>query len=354
MFEQQLVLFDYNNLDLETRVIVQQRTSEIKSLMKRAAQDIIEIGQKLIEVKTKLRHGAFGDWLKLEFDWSDNTAHRFIQVAKSFGQIPQIGDFAPSALYLLAENSTPEFAREEAIARADSGEAITYSTAKTIVEFHKSNIELEQPEVLTYDDWISSAPRPQDIIPISFPTVPPPPGQSQPMGLLAQSLNDSWRTPERYIEAARQVLGQIDLDPASSVIANETIKAGKFFTKEDNGLDQPWFGNVWINPPYGKTNNLSNQGLFAQKLILDYHAGRVKQGIILVNLYSGYGWFAPLRVLPMCMVDHRISFIDPTTDQEGDEAKASSVFIYVGKDPARFYRIFKQFGPCSQPSYEWF
>ena len=39
----------YAALDTETRIIVQQRTSEIKALMKRAATDIIEIGQKLIE-----------------------------------------------------------------------------------------------------------------------------------------------------------------------------------------------------------------------------------------------------------------------------------------------------------------
>jgi phage N-6-adenine-methyltransferase len=174
------------------------------------------------------------------------------------------------------------------------------------------------------------------------------------MTLLTSSQNDSWRTPPRYIEAAREVLNGIDLDPASSDIANETVKAMSYFTKEDDGLAQPWIaGTVWINPPYGKTNNLSNQGLFAHKLIAEHISGNVGEGIILVNIYSGYGWFAPLRTLPMCLVDHRISFIDPATDEEGDEAKASSVFIYVGKDPRKFYQVFKQFGPCGQFSYDW-
>jgi hypothetical protein len=158
--------------------------------------------------------------------------------------------------------------------------------------------------------------------------------------------------PFKYLEAARLVLGGIDLDPASSAIANETVKAKYFLTKEDNGLNHAWFGTVWINPPYGKTNNLSNQGLFAHKLIQEYMDGHVTAGIILVNLYFGYGWFAPLRTYPMCLVDHRISFIDPSTDEEGDEAKASSVFIYVGKDHERFRQIFKQFGPFAWPSYQ--
>ena len=56
----ELTLFDYASLEPETRIVVQQRTSEIRGLMRRAAQDIIDIGLKLIEVKERLPHGAFG------------------------------------------------------------------------------------------------------------------------------------------------------------------------------------------------------------------------------------------------------------------------------------------------------
>lgn len=47
----QPTLFDYGDLDPDIRIEVQQRTGEIKSLMKRAAQDIIDIGVKLTEAK---------------------------------------------------------------------------------------------------------------------------------------------------------------------------------------------------------------------------------------------------------------------------------------------------------------
>src|SRR5262245_13067731 len=38
-----------------------------------------------------------------------------------------------------------------------------------------------------------------------------------------------WYTPPQYIAAARAVLGAIDLDPASSEIAQTTVQAGAFF-----------------------------------------------------------------------------------------------------------------------------
>lgn len=135
----QQTLFDYQQLDTETRIVVQQRTTEIKALMRRTAQDIIEIGQKLIEVKAALNHGQFGPWLEAEFEWGTAQAARFMQVADKFGgsQIYQIDKLAPSALYLLAAPSTPDEARQEAIDRARNGESVTHSLAKEIVNGHK-------------------------------------------------------------------------------------------------------------------------------------------------------------------------------------------------------------------------
>lgn len=124
--------FDYDSLDSAAAVFVQQQTRAIQFLMKRSAEDIVEIGRRLIEVKQRLGHGRFGVWLSAEFEWTQETARRFMKVAQQFGQNPQIVDFAPSALYLLAEPSTPAPARSEAIARAEAGESITHKAALEI------------------------------------------------------------------------------------------------------------------------------------------------------------------------------------------------------------------------------
>ncbi len=126
--------FDYTSLDVETSQFVQEQTGEIRGLMKRTAQGIVEIGQKLIEVKEKLGHGQFLTWLEIEFEWHRDTANKFMQVARQFGSLDlsKVSAFDISALYKLAAPSTPDAAREEAIARAEAGESITYTNALAI------------------------------------------------------------------------------------------------------------------------------------------------------------------------------------------------------------------------------
>jgi len=132
----QLTLFDYNALDLEDKIVVQQKTDEIKTLMRRTAQDVFDIGQKLSEIKARLGHGHFGNWLKAEFQWSDRTAQNFIRVYESF-KSENIADlnFSQTALYVLA--AAPEEARLEAIELAKE-KAIPLAEVKEIVEKHKT------------------------------------------------------------------------------------------------------------------------------------------------------------------------------------------------------------------------
>lgn len=63
----------------------------------------------------------------------------------------------------------------------------------------------------------------------------------------ARMKNDEWLTPPEIVKA----LGEFDLDPCSPVVRPwET--AAKHYTREDDGLVQPWQGRVWLNPPFGR------------------------------------------------------------------------------------------------------
>ena len=130
--------FSYDELDNETRFLVGQRTSEIKNLIHRSAQDVFDIGQKLIEVKEKLDHGRFLIWLNTEFNWSKSAARQFMQVARQFkrGNFTDL-NIAASALYLLASNTTSVAARQQALERATQGKIINRLEAKSIIAQHK-------------------------------------------------------------------------------------------------------------------------------------------------------------------------------------------------------------------------
>lgn len=144
-----ITAFDYSTLDLETRIVVQQKTSEIKERIQRSASSIIEIGARLSEVRAKLEGGSFDGWLKTEFDWSRRTAYNFIGVHEQFGRanFAQL-DIAASALYLLAAPSTPPEAREAALGRAKAGEKVTHGMAQMLIEEYKP----EPPAALPLPD----------------------------------------------------------------------------------------------------------------------------------------------------------------------------------------------------------
>lgn len=158
--------------------------------------------------------------------------------------------------------------------------------------------------------------------------------------------SNEWYTPAMYIEAARSVMDGIDLDPASCEVANQTVRASHYYTKEDNGLMQPWYGRVWCNPPYGRTTNQHGSYLehFSRRLIDQYERGNVEQAILLIPANTGTSWFPPLCRYLLCFPPYRLHFYTER-GKASDTASFGSVFVYFGSNSARFIEIFSRFGP---------
>lgn len=151
-----------------------------------------------------------------------------------------------------------------------------------------------------------------------------------------------WYTPSKYIEAARHVLGAIDLDPASSRQANETVKATNILTIRDNGLEKPWDGRVWLNPPYALIDGESSAGKWGAKLIEEYRSGRCSAAVLLVNAVTDAGWFQPLFDFPICFTDHRIEFYTPSGQPRSPVS--GNAFVYFGEHVKDFARAFEEIG----------
>jgi ParB family chromosome partitioning protein len=147
-----------------------------------------------------------------------------------------------------------------------------------------------------------------------------------------------WHTPEVYLKAARAVMGEITLDPASCEVANQRVKAFHYYTEENSGLDRQWHGNVWLNPPFDKSKEWVN------KLLQEYKIGNVKQAILLCKFVPNYVWFKPLVNYPMVVADHRVSFLKLDGRPGGSKLDVPIVFIYLGANIQTFRELFGCFG----------
>lgn len=125
--------FNYAVLDPESRIVVRQKTTEIHRLVKRAAAALVELGQLLLDVKAQLRHGRWMPWLTAEFDWTDRTAQRYMQLAREF-KSDTVSDLPVKALHLLAAPSTAQEARDEVQKRIADGLRLDYEDVKDIAD----------------------------------------------------------------------------------------------------------------------------------------------------------------------------------------------------------------------------
>ena len=150
---------------------------------------------------------------------------------------------------------------------------------------------------------------------------------------------NEWYTPYEFIEAALLTMGSIDLDPASSELANKTVKATEFYTAKNNGLTKPWTGNVWLNPPYAQP--LISQ--FCDKLALELSA--INQAIVLINNATETKWFQGIAELSssICFPSSRIKFIDKQGNRCGAPLQGQAL-LYFGDNRVLFKRNFSKFG----------
>ena len=153
--------------------------------------------------------------------------------------------------------------------------------------------------------------------------------------------NNEWYTPPKFIELARQVMGGIDLDPATSEVANRVVQAPKIFTADDDGRAQQWNGRVWMNPPYAQPL----MGDFAEAVASKYESGEIDQACILVNNGTETQWFQ--RMLgaadAVCFPKTRIKFLDPDGNPSGAPLQGQAI-LYMGGNVKAFSNLFAEEG----------
>ena len=120
---------------------------------------------------------------------------------------------------------------------------------------------------------------------------------------LMSSASDEWYTTPDIIDAAIACMGRIDLDPCSNSHESPNVPASRHYTKEDDGLSLPWFGNVYVNPPYGTAIPL-----WVDKIISEYQSGNIERCVLLLPARTDTQWFRKMAEYPKCFMFGRIKF----------------------------------------------
>lgn len=175
------------------------------------------------------------------------------------------------------------------------------------------------------------------------------------------SASNEHYTPRQIVEAARTVMGGIDLDPASCRLANSIVRAKMFYTMGDDGLSRPWFGRVFCNPPGNKLGNRSHAQLFFFRAVEQWLTRAVEQVIFLafnlelLRLSQADSKLPSVLRFPLCVPSERLEFL--SADEHG-QLKAqtkpthTNAIIFMpgaASELAAFERAFSPFGDVLVP-----
>ena len=280
---------------------INQAQQEIDQQVNRTIDLAIAQGHRLIQAKRLCQHGEWISWLSENTSIGRKQAAKYMRVASNEDQVLEIA------------------------ANVSSGGHLTVNQAAASLAESKKPPAEEPPELDDFD---------QETDPVQTP-----PAKTVGPGAHSEGTDNEWYTPPAEIELIRLALGGgIDVDPCSNAHAQKTIKAGIHYTKENSGLNQPWEGTVFMNPPYSKGLCQS----FCEKLVSEIEAGNITSAITLTNAGTDTSWFRTLQGACTAMVfTKRIQFVKEN-GEANDRNTKGQVYFYFGKNTKLFSETFSE------------
>jgi len=287
-------LFTYAETMIQTK---DGRLVELETTIERGLKTFVDVGSALLEIRdSKLyrkEHSTFEDYCRDRWNISRVHAHRLIEAAEVTINLLPIGNILPATESQARPLTSlePEQQREAwklAVETAPEGKVTAEHIQETVNK-------IKNP-------------------------------------VLYSSNSDDWFTPFVIIDRVLKVIPTIDIDPCSNTA--KTIPATFHFLKDDDGLSQPWYGTVYMNPPYG--DEIKD---WINKIVDEYSSGNLTEAVALVPSRTDTAWFRKLRDYPRCFVWGRLKFGNNDTP-----APFPSMAVYLGKNKEAFITAFEDIG----------
>lgn len=140
--------------------------------------------------------------------------------------------------------------------------------------------------------------------------------------------SDEWYTPWEVVRELEKEFGPFELDPCATSASipgyGSVAKAPRFFTKEQDGLSQPWApARVFMNPPF-------TQGAeFTEKAVREARAGALVVALLPVRADAKW-WHRNVMEAAddVRFLEGRIKYFNPHRGKPGSPPFGSAVVVY--------------------------
>lgn len=319
-------------MELALTITEHTQLAECEAVIERGLHTFMEVGDALLKIRQnrlyRNTHESFEDYCRERWGFRRSHADNLIDAARVVADLNSM-EFKPPILPLTERQARPltlldtpedrQAAWQRAVETAPDGKVTGKHVQAVVDEMRGALAETsDEPWQEPPEEWKAARPH-----------------------VANNSGENEWYTPSKYIDAARAAMGSIDLDPASCEAANKTVKATTFYTDVDDGLVQPWYKNVWMNPPYAQP--LVQH--FSQRLIEHVNSGEVEQACVLVNNATDTAWFQSMLEIcdAACFIKGRVRFIDKAGNPTGAPLQGQ-VVLYFGVNRDAFRDAFSVFG----------
>ncbi|HXH35235.1 MAG TPA: DNA N-6-adenine-methyltransferase [Plantibacter sp.] len=215
-----------------------------EAIVERGRQTFVEVGNALMQIRDgrlyRQTHDTFEDYCRERWSFERAHAYRLIESAQVDAALSPFGD-----------KPRNEAQARELAPLLDQPERLRETWAE-VVDLHPEPTAANVREVV-----------------------------QRGMGVHYSSETDDWATPQDLFDLLHREFG-FALDVCAS---DGNAKCGSYYTREQDGLAQPWTGVCWMNPPYG-----TEIGAWVKKAAESAQAGATVVCLVPARVDTAWWW----------------------------------------------------------------